>query len=126
MCVANSAATALALINCVRAPRTVMIFIAPRDRQQGKPFQLSACKFLSWYQVIFPKCKAPTHAHAPHYTCAAEVAATSQDDPRSEEHTSALPSLMRTSYAVFCLKKKNKTHNHTNQIDSHTPTEDTE
>src|SRR3546814_6607077 len=27
--------------------------------------------------------------------------------PRSEEHTSALQSLMRISYAVFCLKKKN-------------------
>src|SRR3546814_6805092 len=26
---------------------------------------------------------------------------------RSEEHTSELQSLMRTSYAVFCLKKKN-------------------
>src|SRR3546814_5501815 len=26
---------------------------------------------------------------------------------RSEEHTSELPSLMRISYAVFCLKKKN-------------------
>src|SRR3546814_1872530 len=28
---------------------------------------------------------------------------------RSEEHTSELQSLMRTSYAVICLKKKNKT-----------------
>src|SRR3546814_6107877 len=27
-------------------------------------------------------------------------------DQRSEEHTSELQSLMRTSYAVFCLKKK--------------------
>src|SRR3546814_4313343 len=27
---------------------------------------------------------------------------------RSEEHTSELPSLMRISYAVFCLKKKKK------------------
>src|SRR3546814_10096620 len=27
---------------------------------------------------------------------------------RSEEHTSELQSLMRNSYAVFCLKKKNK------------------
>src|SRR3546814_6548929 len=27
---------------------------------------------------------------------------------RSEEHTSELQSLMRTSYAVFCLKKKNQ------------------
>src|SRR3546814_8333483 len=30
------------------------------------------------------------------------------DDRRSEEHTSELQSLMRISYAVFCLKKKNK------------------
>src|SRR3546814_10397346 len=30
---------------------------------------------------------------------------------RSEEHTSELQSLMRTSYAVFCLKKKTKTLN---------------
>src|SRR3546814_10354555 len=29
---------------------------------------------------------------------------------RSEEHTSELQSLMRISYAVFCLKKKNKYH----------------
>src|SRR3546814_6378513 len=35
---------------------------------------------------------------------------------RSEEHTSELQSLMRISYAVFCLKKKNKTKK-TIQID---------
>src|SRR3546814_8498204 len=29
---------------------------------------------------------------------------------RSEEHTSKIQSLMRTSYAVFCLKKKKKKH----------------
>src|SRR3546814_3655460 len=29
---------------------------------------------------------------------------------RSEEHTSELQSLMRTSYAVFCLKKKQQTN----------------
>src|SRR3546814_16558902 len=34
---------------------------------------------------------------------------------RSEEHTSELQSLMRTSYAVFCLKKK------INRKKSHTP-----
>src|SRR3546814_4659022 len=32
---------------------------------------------------------------------------------RSEEHTSELQSLMRISYAVFCLKKKKKTNRHT-------------
>src|SRR3546814_5289655 len=31
---------------------------------------------------------------------------------RSEEHTSELQSLMRSSYAVFCLKKKNTQTNH--------------
>src|SRR3546814_5457374 len=31
---------------------------------------------------------------------------------RSEEHTSELQSLMRISYAVFCLKKKNKQVTH--------------
>src|SRR3546814_1009452 len=34
---------------------------------------------------------------------------------RSEEHTSELQSLMRISYAVFCLKKKNK-KNHKHNI----------
>src|SRR3546814_3877755 len=33
---------------------------------------------------------------------------------RSEEHTSELQSLMRTSYAVFCLKKKQRISNLTN------------
>src|SRR3546814_8284193 len=32
--------------------------------------------------------------------------------PRSEEHTSELQSLMRISYAVFCLKKKNTNKHH--------------
>src|SRR3546814_8990840 len=34
---------------------------------------------------------------------------------RSEEHTSELQSLMRISYAVFCLKKKNTTKNNSNK-----------
>src|SRR3546814_6636167 len=34
---------------------------------------------------------------------------------RSEEHTSELQSLMRISYAVFCLKKKKNTNNNINR-----------
>src|SRR3546814_4382204 len=34
---------------------------------------------------------------------------------RSEEHTSELQSLMRISYAVFCLKKKNKHYTDSNK-----------
>src|SRR3546814_7117115 len=36
---------------------------------------------------------------------------------RSEEHTSELQSLMRISYAVFCLKKKIKRNKYTNKRD---------
>src|SRR3546814_7302901 len=58
---------------------------------------------------------ATFHEHAPCRSAQAFIAAG--DDPlcflwtkkfgkRSEEHTSELQSLMRISYAVFCLKKK--------------------
>src|SRR3546814_16579545 len=36
----------------------------------------------------------------------------SRAEARSEEHTSELQSLMRISYAVFCLKKKKKKQKH--------------
>src|SRR3546814_1617476 len=38
------------------------------------------------------------------------------DPQRSEEHTSELQSLMRISYAVFCLKKKKKTNENNHNI----------
>src|SRR3546814_4648013 len=47
--------------------------------------------------------KAPTPAAAPP---AMPVAIAGAWKKRSEEHTSELQSLMRISYAVFCLKKK--------------------
>src|SRR3546814_8871734 len=39
------------------------------------------------------------------------TASTTTLKPRSEEHTSELQSLMRISYAVFCLKKKKTQQN---------------
>src|SRR3546814_1863787 len=39
--------------------------------------------------------------------------------PRSEEHTSELQSLMRISYAVFCLKKKKKYRQCKNTLERH-------
>src|SRR3546814_6905376 len=42
---------------------------------------------------------------------------------RSEEHTSELQSLMRISYAVFCLKKKNKNNHKDDNSDTHTQNE---
>src|SRR3546814_7008044 len=42
---------------------------------------------------------------------------------RSEEHTSELPSLMRISYAVFCLKKKQTLTTNTPQHTSQSTTQ---
>src|SRR3546814_7332306 len=55
------------------------------------------------------------------YRGADDVGAEREFERRSEEHTSELQSLMRNSYAVFCLKKKNRTNDNTNN--SYEPTQ---
>src|SRR3546814_8847401 len=80
----------------------------------------------------FARLSPPLRSEADRHACLAAVAdgtidvlASGHDprgpeDKRSEEHTSELQSLMRISYAVFCLKKKktkfnnNLTADHTN------------
>src|SRR3546814_8070018 len=50
---------------------------------------------------------------------AARISAGRKPSARSEEHTSELQSLMRISYAVFCLKKNRKyteTHKHSTSL----------
>src|SRR3546814_9430879 len=56
----------------------------------------------SWAGPAAPQVDEPRGAARPSARC---------DGPgrRSEEHTSELQSLMRISYAVFCLKKKKRT-----------------
>src|SRR3546814_19110950 len=52
---------------------------------------------------------------------AGEIPEGRQPAQRSEEHTSELQSLMRISYAVFCLKKKTTTNiKHTTRLKRHT------
>src|SRR3546814_4242552 len=51
----------------------------------------------------------PARVAVLHHAHAVRVAVL--EEGRSEEHTSELQSLMRISYAVFCLKKKKKTKN---------------
>src|SRR3546814_7964035 len=59
------------------------------------------------------------HPHLAPQLCELTVAAEQEGRPfdphigRSEEHTSEIQSLMRISYAVFCLKKKSTTNNKT-------------
>src|SRR3546814_1025410 len=50
--------------------------------------------------------RRPDPGSPDHQVCGHALAAF--EDERSEEHTSELQSLMRISYAVFCLKKKIK------------------
>src|SRR3546814_5306938 len=47
-------------------------------------------------------------AASPPRTSTRDLARADRADLRTEEHTSELQSLMRISYAVFCLKKKTK------------------
>src|SRR3546814_3572246 len=48
-----------------------------------------------WVQLATPAKEADYRRYLTHYS-----------DPRSDEHTSALQSLLRSCYAVFCLKNK--------------------
>src|SRR3546814_8055585 len=48
------------------------------------------------------------------FTQATGIKVAIRKGSRSEEHTSELQSLMRISYAVFCLKKKNTQHKQKN------------
>src|SRR3546814_4232840 len=61
-----------------------------------------------------PKRRRAEFTHSVGY-CRMPFARTSTCVGRSEEHTSELQSLMRISYAVFCLKKKNKNINSQNK-----------
>src|SRR3546814_10834466 len=76
-----------------------------RDRQEGGADRLQAGRAVSYETV---------GEEAGHNGGDDGAHAVPADDGRSEEHTSELQSLMRISYAVFCLKKK-KTANRENQ-----------
>src|SRR3546814_5348433 len=55
-------------------------------------------------------------AEQPCSESAISIYASYRNCRRSEEHTSELQSLMRISYAVFCLKKKTKKTNNTQYL----------
>src|SRR3546814_8674059 len=81
---------------CSDFPSLLVIFIVFLSTKEPMPTKLSILFFLNRNAIPATFC-----------------AMTSS---RSEEHTSELQSLMRISYAVFCLKKKNNTKTN-NEID---------
>src|SRR3546814_2686703 len=78
-------------------------FCSPSARYHGDEDEGQAAPPLplctqQWPGIAFPEGQRPPPLHP------------RSGAPRSEEHTSELHSLMRISYAVFCLKKKKTTH----------------
>src|SRR3546814_3184053 len=71
-------------------------------------------------RAIPPSCRiAPARPRTrPSPTSPSPPTARSAMVVRSEEHTSELQSLMRISYAVFCLKKKTKTLQKEHQLEA--------
>src|SRR3546814_2720679 len=90
-----------------RSTRTDTLFpYTTLFRSPGRPASAKATSPAPW----------PRPQSTPNNRCA-----TCGCRDRSEEHTSELQSLMRISYAVFCLKKKNKrqTQKITNHMTQH-------
>src|SRR3546814_9507012 len=74
---------------------------APRNRKNGGEFPLLKMNEGSSRSLSGCLARGRFSLHAPSIQVI-------QPPVRSEEHTSELQSLMRISYAVFCLTKKNK------------------
>src|SRR3546814_3524945 len=88
-----------------------------RRRRFFPPVPLGSCPiprgaFCNWNPASGPT-RMPLHrasniAPCPVPSVPRQAPAHEERSLRSEEHTSELQSLMRISYAVFCLKKKNR------------------
>src|SRR3546814_5046917 len=98
----------LAVAECPRAHRCVL---ALRDRDRAEMRRRGAVQMHVTARVQRMRCRRTDQAVQRRITVrirADFLAATGfARRLRSEEHTSELQSLMRISYAVFCLKKKN-------------------
>src|SRR3546814_5131579 len=75
---------------------------------QGLAAEAAPTKASTVGAALTPGCRSPHPPCPARHTCAAPHRCRVRHTiaVRSEEHTSELQSLMRISYAVFCLKKK--------------------
>src|SRR3546814_10741683 len=103
--------TICALVTGVQTCALPICHVSRRDRRAGRyggAVRAAAAPLHPGAAARDPGALAapPRHDGKPQGRCAVAVGAAA----RSEEHTSELQSLMRISYAVFCLKKKTKNH----------------
>src|SRR3546814_5341302 len=107
--------------------RTLLLFFFLMIR---RPPRSTRTDTLFPYTTLFRSCTRPVGARSQRdFRDAARLAARRprrragchRGGPRSrsEEHTSELQSLMRISYAVFCLKKKNRNQIMTRELHYH-------
>src|SRR3546814_10390207 len=90
-----------------RKPRFQRYGIKGGVRKDGRPFPYAAGSALTWEAAVTdPPCGEAVGRGA------AREARGGGTATRSEEHTSELQSLMRISYAVFCLHTKQKIKKH--------------
>src|SRR3546814_20515163 len=102
------------MLSCVSV-FLLMIRRPPRSTRTDTLFPYTTL-FRSWLPKnivllntdAFKKLDAATQKALTDAAAAAEKRGWEASKVRSEEHTSELQSLMRISYAVFCLKKKKK------------------
>src|SRR3546814_6406160 len=73
------------------------------NQGQDEPIRTSSCPHV--HCMSYGQWPNGTHGPKTPRTCRS-AEPRNHTGGRSEEHTSELPSLMRTSYAVFCLNKK--------------------
>src|SRR3546814_3179908 len=91
-------------------------------KYRKKPVTIEAITFdelVDYGRVVAPENAAEHGGYAWHFSYKGHPLTHENVDCRSEEHTSELQSLMRISYAVFCLKKKTTI---TKQTNRHTET----
>src|SRR3546814_2711481 len=78
--------------------RTQSCCSRPAEATLRRSMAISMCSFMKLYPIKIKHCSGRQ----------SEERQPGPIRKRSEEHTSELQSLMRISYAVFCLKKKKK------------------
>src|SRR3546814_3566589 len=92
-----------------------MDFVAPSDMMDGRIGSIREALEDAGHihtRILAYSAKYASAFYGPFRDAVGSSANLGKGNKRSEEHTSELQSLMRISYAVFCLKKKTQ-RNHT-------------
>src|SRR3546814_2037048 len=92
--------------NCSRVRRRVSskAFAVSRERRSCSESEAIVSQALAISAMRLMRAERCASSLAKYCSCAARDKLRTRPNRRSEEHTSELQSLMRTSYAVFCLK----------------------